>query len=62
MTKDTLDIIGMIADFSAILTAVIATIFFYKTQEKSYYLNDISGNYKILSELKNQEFDGALSY
>jgi hypothetical protein len=55
MTKETSDFIGTTANLAGILTAFIATIFYYKSQEKSYYLNDISGNYKIFSKLKNQE-------
>ncbi|WP_183578550.1 hypothetical protein HDF18_22250 [Mucilaginibacter sp. X5P1] len=60
MSKDLLDIFGLIANSAAILTAIIATIFYYKTQEKNYYLNDINGNYKIFSTLKDQDNKTAL--
>ena len=49
------DAIQATADFAAILTAIIAVIFFFKTLKKNYYLNDIPGNYKIFSGLKNKE-------
>jgi len=55
MSRNLLDTFGLIANFAAILTAFIAVIFYYKTQKKNYYLNDIPGNYKIFSGLRNRE-------
>ena len=62
MSKDFLDAFGLIANCAAILTALIATIFYYRTQQKNYYQNDIAGNYKIFSSLKNQNNATALHH
>ena len=47
--------ISLIANLSAVLTAVIAVVFFLRSLKRSYYLNDILGNYKIFSGLKGEE-------
>ena len=60
MSQSTKDIIELAANFAAILTAFVAVIFFFKTLKKSYYLNDIPGNYKIFSNLKDIENTTAL--
>ena len=49
------DLIEITSNFAAILTAIIAVVFYYRSLKKNYYLNDIPGNYKIFSGLRDDE-------
>jgi len=60
MLKEISDNIGFVANFAAILTAIIAVFFFYKTQMRNYYVNSVPGIYKIFSSLKGSEKSTAL--